>query len=268
MRIDGTCGWIFETSAFLDWSSPFFPRGTAKVLWINGPAGYGKTILCANIIHRLKTSSEHESMSPSSALTSTRPATFAYFFFSSDIESRGDPQIILRSWISQLVTGNEEALNVATSYVPAHGAGTATTRELWELLAAIAQAIPQCCLIVDGLDECAVSHDRAAAAERRFPIENRRASFLAQLKQALAGTSARVLVVSRDELDIRTELRPSCSTSSDGSVGGAAADEVDGNSAGGLVTLSERRISADDVRPDIGLFARSIVQQQLRRRTP
>ncbi len=116
--------------------------------------------------------------------------------------------------------------------MPASEAGTATARKLWELLTAIAHAIPHCTLVVDGLDECAASHDVPAAGDDRFPIENRRASFLAHLKRAVSGTAPRVLIVSRDELDIRSELRLAGSSSGDDgprdSASGAAADN-DGN---------------------------------------
>ncbi len=54
---------------------------------------------------------------------------------------------------------SDEVLDVKLSYVPADEAGKATSSELWELLAAIAKAIPQCALIVNGLNECRASHD-------------------------------------------------------------------------------------------------------------
>ncbi|KAL8366248.1 hypothetical protein RB595_007664 [Gaeumannomyces hyphopodioides] len=46
-RLPSTCEWIFKRDFFLDWMSPDFPDTKPKVLWVNGPAGYGKTILCA-----------------------------------------------------------------------------------------------------------------------------------------------------------------------------------------------------------------------------
>jgi SpoVK/Ycf46/Vps4 family AAA+-type ATPase len=82
-RLDGTCGWIFDRSEFLQWQS--FTSENAKLLWVNGPPGYGKTILCARIVQYLLANSD---------------ASLAYFFFSSELESRADPFIVMKSWIS------------------------------------------------------------------------------------------------------------------------------------------------------------------------
>jgi hypothetical protein len=114
-RLANTCGWILSTSAFVDWASPNFPNNTAKLLWINGPAGYGKTIFCASIIQHLTTNVAPPPPISAPPLSSTSPVSLAYFFFSSDLESRGDPMAIVRSWISQLVSGHEEALIAALS---------------------------------------------------------------------------------------------------------------------------------------------------------
>ncbi|KAK7419105.1 hypothetical protein QQZ08_011008 [Neonectria magnoliae] len=70
------------------WLSGLFKR------WINGPAGFGKTILYAHVI-------EH--------LSSTLKTPIAHFFFSSDLESREDPIVAIRSWISQDVSQHEGA---------------------------------------------------------------------------------------------------------------------------------------------------------------
>ncbi|KAM5342882.1 hypothetical protein ACJ41O_013848 [Fusarium nematophilum] len=76
-----------------NWLNQEFPAG-AKLLWINGPAGFGKTILCAHVV-------EH--------LSSTLETPVAYFFFSSDLESREDPFVAVRSWVSQVVSQHEGA---------------------------------------------------------------------------------------------------------------------------------------------------------------
>ncbi|KAF4766281.1 hypothetical protein HAV15_010745 [Penicillium sp. str.  len=40
-KIKGTCEWVLGQPWFLDWNSPDFPTGCAKILWINGHAGFG-----------------------------------------------------------------------------------------------------------------------------------------------------------------------------------------------------------------------------------
>ncbi len=206
-----------------------FLEDTAKVLWINGPPGCGKTILCASIIQRLR--------SPATSPRASSPpsATLAYFMYSSELQSRNHSLMIVRSWISQLVLSSEEAQNAALSYVPVNEAGTATSSELWELLAAIAKAVPQCAFIVDGLDECSVPHDE-------------RMQFLADLKKAVAHSLTRILVVSRDEVDIRSELQPL---------------DRDQGVLSEPVSISELRVGADNVRGDIARFTQSIVNNRI-----
>ena len=99
-RLDGTCDWIRSRPAFVDWISPEFPAGSAKMLWIHGPAGYGKTILCASIVQHLSAALDPK---------------VAFFFFSSESGSRGDPFIVIRSWISQVVSRNQDAFELACS---------------------------------------------------------------------------------------------------------------------------------------------------------
>ncbi|KAK3934450.1 hypothetical protein QBC46DRAFT_224306, partial [Diplogelasinospora grovesii] len=79
---------IFDRPEFRSWVSPDFPTGSAKLLWIHGPAGFGKTILCSRVV-------EH--------LLSEIGAPIAHFFFSSDFKSREDPYIAIRSRIFQVI---------------------------------------------------------------------------------------------------------------------------------------------------------------------
>jgi Ni2+-binding GTPase involved in maturation of urease and hydrogenase len=78
---------------FQHWLSTEFSAGP-KLLWVNGPAGFGKSILCAHVV-------EH--------LSSTLDTPVAHFFFTSDNESREDPFLALRLWISQIVSRHEGA---------------------------------------------------------------------------------------------------------------------------------------------------------------
>ena len=87
-RLEGTCDWILTRPPFIDWTSPDFLAGTAKILWVNGAPGFGKTVLCARIV-------EH--------LCSTLDLRPAHFFFSSEFESRRDPFVAVRSWPAQLL---------------------------------------------------------------------------------------------------------------------------------------------------------------------
>jgi ankyrin repeat protein len=279
-----------------------FSGRTAKVLWINGPAGYGKTVLCARIIQHLKEAAPAiaaAALPPSPSLMDASDqlipgSKLAYYFFSAELEPRGDPLVIVRSWIAQLVASSAEAHDVALRHLPTSEAGSATAADVWRLFAVLVRVVPLCSLVVDGLDECVLSSDDAAAmAESHFPGDSRRASFLAKLKRAIGHTETRVLVVSRDERDIRSELRyiatdvvgplgseTMASRAADGDAdvgqqveddGPAAHEGENGPSTADTTsvppaTLSEWRISAGDVQRDVALYARSIVERQLPRK--
>ncbi|KAJ9130106.1 hypothetical protein NKR23_g12345 [Pleurostoma richardsiae] len=95
-RLEGTCDWVLSRDIFLRWLSPKVE--TTKLLWINAPAGFGKTILCAHIV-------EH--------LSATMDKPVGHFFFSSDHESRGDQFVAVRSWIAQVMSRNQDAFSLA-----------------------------------------------------------------------------------------------------------------------------------------------------------
>ncbi|RBR14537.1 uncharacterized protein FIESC28_07666 [Fusarium coffeatum] len=78
---NGTCGWIHEREVFKKWLSPEFANGL-KALWINEPAGFGKTILCASVV-------EH--------LLNTLDTPVGYFFITSESRGRNDPVVAVRT---------------------------------------------------------------------------------------------------------------------------------------------------------------------------
>ncbi|KAL4904169.1 hypothetical protein BDW74DRAFT_179259 [Aspergillus multicolor] len=51
-RLDTTCNWITSHPTYQDWL--YRSRNTAKTLWIHGPPGFGKSVLCAHIIQSLQ----------------------------------------------------------------------------------------------------------------------------------------------------------------------------------------------------------------------
>ncbi|CAI7652798.1 unnamed protein product [Penicillium crustosum] len=207
-KIKGTCEWVLDRPWFLNWNSPDFPTGCAKILWINGHAGFGN---------------------------SKDPV--AHFFFSSDFESRRDPFIAIRSWLSQLLR-HPVVFSLARERLAAQQGQRATRGDALKLLREVAIKIPRCTFVLDGLDECRwVEQDYNS---------NRGASvvdFLETLRQAVAGTSTRLLVVSRDEPEIRACL----------------VNESNTNDA----IVIQHSITPEDVRPDLDIFARSIVNKKL-----
>src|SRR5271154_6404818 len=49
----GTCHWIVQRPHFQDWASAV-ADDAMKTLWIHGPPGFGKTVLCASIVRHLQ----------------------------------------------------------------------------------------------------------------------------------------------------------------------------------------------------------------------
>jgi hypothetical protein len=223
-RLDGTCDWILSRFAFLDWISSDFPSGTAKILWINGPAGHGKTILCARVVQYLSTMLE---------------SPLAYYFCSSDSESQRDPSTIMRSWISQVISHNRDAFELVCGRWDAGDGRRASQTDIFELFKTIVQHISSCTFVVDGLDECAWAEEKWKSNNDDSPI-----GFFESIKQAVTHTTTRILVLSRDEPDIRYGLYA------------VLASDINKG-------LNEYKICPDDVRSDAMSFSRSIVDKKL-----
>jgi replicative DNA helicase len=118
---------------FLRWLSPKVE--TTKLLWINAPAGFGKTILCAHIV-------EH--------LSATMDKPVGHFFFSSDHESRGDQFVAVRSWIAQVMSRNQDAFSLARDAWTAQQeqmTTVATRRDIVKLFGNVVRAVPGCTFI-------------------------------------------------------------------------------------------------------------------------
>ncbi|KAJ5994204.1 hypothetical protein N7451_009928, partial [Penicillium sp. IBT 35674x] len=223
-RIQGTCEWALTRSWFLDWSSSHFSE-RAKVLWINGPAGFGKSILCARIV-------EH--------MNSTSKTPVAQFFFSSDFESRRDPFIAMRSWVSQMMSNNT-AFGLIRQQASTNQGQKSTRGDIVRLLRDIIETVPHCTFIIDGLDECSWVGDGHKNDEGDLI-----ANFLETLINVVGGTETRILVVSRDEPEIRNYL---------------SNDDHDN------VIIYRHKIRPDDVRSDTEAYSRSIVNKKLSNRT-
>lgn len=203
--------------AFAQWSSQDFPSDRAKLLWIYGQPGFGKTILCAYLVQRL---------------SSIVDGPVAHHFFSSDHESRSDPGIAMRCWVSQLAS-HPDAFALARQRWEATEGHTAPQLTIVELLREILQAVPGCTLIVDGIDECTTLVGRNSSAAR----------FLQDIDKAVQSTT-RALIVSRDEVQIRQALRD-----------------------GRFYTFIEYKISPQDVQDDTTAYSRHIVEKKLERKT-
>ena len=177
MRLEGTCGWILKTREFATWVSPEFAAGV-RALWIHGPPGFGKTVLCAHIVR---------------LLTKGLPCPVAHFFFSSDSAAREDPFVALRTWISQLIRQSKDACDVAVRHFEDDVNPAATRGTVLSLFKDIVRVVPDCILVTDSLDEC-TNIDLVA-------------EFLECVIAAMADSNCRILVVSRSLSAIKDALR-------------------------------------------------------------
>jgi ankyrin repeat protein len=227
-RLDGTCEWIVHRSAYSKWADHEFPSGAAKILWIHGPAGHGKSVLCARCIQSLETRSE---------------LAVAYFFCSSNVEAQQNPLVILRSLIRQLVMCNQSALELATKQYRHSNSIPASPSDLWGLLRLIVNRVSNCIFVIDGFDECNPPDGHVGRAGSTL----QRNQFLAKLKTEVAHTTTRILLVSRDEADIRSQMCPNVASLT-------------------KETIDEYKITLEDVRYDIQRFAKSTVKGRLKKK--
>lgn len=181
-RHEGTCDWMLQKTEFEEWISPTSEIGKAKLLWIHGGPGFGKTILSARLVDYLIT---HTTM------------PVVYFFCVADEEGRREPYAILRSWIDQLVQCNTDALDIAFAALKPNEIREPTTAELWKIFRTLARTI-QCVFAIDGFDECTAINKGS-----RFHTGDGRTQFLQSLIKEAKETKARILIVSRDNDDIR-----------------------------------------------------------------
>ncbi|WYZ39892.1 hypothetical protein EsH8_IV_000233 [Colletotrichum jinshuiense] len=213
-RLAGTCDWILSQPAFIQWLS-LESATNSKLLWINGPPGFGKTILCASIVEHLST---------------TLQTPVAYFFFSSDLESRNDPFSAMRSWISQIISNHNDAFDYVRQRWEADSSPIATRATSITIFTQLLDIVPGSIFVIDGLDECTSSDTSSNSVAR----------FLHSVVDAMSGTNTRVLLVSRNEHRIHCALADSA-----------------------LDTFAIHKISPRDVRLDTEAVSKEIVNRKL-----
>ncbi|KAM0293820.1 hypothetical protein ACHAO9_001506 [Fusarium lateritium] len=178
-RLEETCEWIFHRNKFLEWQAP---ATTAKVLWIKGPAGFGKTILCAKLVQ---------------AIEETATAPMAYFFLSTNFEDRDNPFLAMRSWLISLVLKSPVAFDIVSKRRLSQHEQRAPQSTIVQLFREVTMAIPGCTFILDGLDECTGMVDTDTKSVTHF---------LKELRNAVLDTNTRLLILSRPAAVIQQGL--------------------------------------------------------------
>lgn len=158
------------------------PSTSDKLLWIKGPAGFGKTVLCARLIEEVEKTTE-------------RPT--AHFFLSSKFEGRDDPFSAIRSWLTTVISKNPVALDIIRNHHIPEYEQVASQTTVLQLFHDIVMKLPGCTFILDGLDECTTMNGRDS---------NSVTFFLKQLKKAISNTGTRLLISSRGDPIIQQGL--------------------------------------------------------------
>ena len=155
------------------------------------------------------------------------------FFSTPHVQAGGKPDEIVRFWISEISRLNQNSLGLVQGEIinPSYLGRVVSSTEIWAAFGNIVSGIRDCVFVLDGFDE--YSH-----------ASGWRNGFLKNLKTQLAQTASRVLVVSRDEPDIRSEL--------------ASTDHSTVE-----LRLMWYYISKDDTHADLSLYSKNMVYQKL-----
>lgn len=177
-RLDRTCQWISDHASYLSWASRPFEDQNTKVLWIHGPAGFGKTALLASIIKHMKEKSG---------------LPLAYCFSSSHAQNTPDLNGIVRTWITQLIREDNTILSLTNRMRQKCNTRRASRDDIWALLREISLQVHSCFLFLDGLDEIQ-------------NVDYSRRDFFGDLKKATQATRLLICITSRTESDIESVM--------------------------------------------------------------
>jgi ankyrin repeat protein len=178
-RLEETCEWILHRDEFIEWQTP---SSSGKLLWIKGPAGFGKTVLCAKIVQQLE---------------KTAQGPVAHFFLSSRYEGRDDPFSTIRAWLIMLVQRNSTARDIVARVRLSQHEPLATQATIMQVFRDVVVGVPGCVLVLDGLDECA---GMTSTDTKSVP------HFLQELHKATSNTATKILISSRGDPIIQQGL--------------------------------------------------------------
>lgn len=222
-RLSGTCDWILKRPEFQIWTNLDPAFDFSKIFWIHGAPGFGKSVLFARLLEYL---------------FMQKGVPVAHFFCVGGDDAKRQPRAIVRSWIAQLVSQNEVAVEVVKDFYYGKESQRATESDLWTLFKEVNLKIGTCFFAIDGYDEC-IKPDLVTKNS-----VNDRSVFLRKLLTIAKDLKVRLLLVSRPEPDIRTQLSFSSSDTN---------PEV----------FLEYEITRRDTEADISAFSSNMVEQEL-----
>ncbi|KAL5343368.1 hypothetical protein BJX70DRAFT_393936 [Aspergillus crustosus] len=146
-RHPGTGEWLVGSKEFSAWQFD-----ASIVLWICGIPGCGKTILTSTIIDHL----QNNRANAGAASSPGRRIMLTYFYFDFCDANRQDPEDMLRSVVSQLVSQCSRLDASVDDLFVAKAAGgrQSTFQGLLQILRGFMQERDEVFLVLDALDEC------------------------------------------------------------------------------------------------------------------
>ena len=184
----GTCDWILRREEFQDWLNPEESSGVAKILWLHGKPGTGKTILSARIAEYL---------------LGDRSRLFAFFFCFYGNDLKRDCNSIIKAWIAQIVKQDFDACNIALAVHREKEGNFANRFELWLIFRKINALARRQYYLIDGFDEC----DRNDDTFPKHGLVDAKTRFLTELIEAIDGTGTRVVIMSRPDAEVRDQMQ-------------------------------------------------------------
>jgi hypothetical protein len=177
MRQAETGLWLLQNARFAEWK-----QSAASRMWLHGIPGCGKTILSSTIIEHLLQHCHGDA----SMVT-------AYFYFDFNDAQEQDPELMLRSLLSQLLQRSftiPKGVDVLFSTC-GNGKRQPALHALLEVLPQVMQRFMHVYLILDALDECKQRPELMDVLETvaRWPLDN-----------------VHLLMTSRKERDIESSL--------------------------------------------------------------
>ncbi|KAH7372098.1 heterokaryon incompatibility protein-domain-containing protein [Cadophora sp. MPI-SDFR-AT-0126] len=199
-RQKGTGMWFTEGQFFQDWL-----KSQELLLWVFGPVGCGKTVLCTSIVDKMQsvcdTQTAAQTVLESAAVV---PLKVVYFYMTFNPLSVQDRETFLRSVLVQLQPKESLLAPVSDLYDNTFPLDP-TYENFLDVLESITQdqneslghSLGQIFMIIDGVDEISNTNYQ-------------RDLFLGMIEHLSSGKSSRlkIIVVSRPEPDIAIKLAP------------------------------------------------------------
>ena len=144
--LDGSCSWVLEDSAFVDW----WTRNDSRLLWIHGDPGKGKTMMMIALISEV------------SKRLNDRPGSnvLAYFFCQNTSDNLNTTVSVLRGLIYHLVSQEKNLVRHIRRHYDGAGRqlfeGPNATYALRGILSDILrdESLASVYIMIDALDEC------------------------------------------------------------------------------------------------------------------